>query len=172
MNALADEKVGEFVNDHFVSAWQKVGTFRVVNGEKQGGNVASYFCRTDGTVVHAVAGPVDAATFLAEAKFAVELDKLAQLDGGKSEEKQKKVVADAHLKRVKMEARGSGWGNVSDLRSSRGDKFHADFHKLDTPGKVSALLWSKPLAPLEEVYPQVWEKVLNQSRNVAPVVVK
>jgi len=48
------------VADNFESTYQKVGTFRVVNGVKQGGNVASYFCLSDGTVVHAVAGPLNA----------------------------------------------------------------------------------------------------------------
>lgn len=160
------------MNDNFVSTSQKVGTFQIVNGQKQGGNVATYFCRTDGTVVHAVAGPVDAATFLAEAKFAVELDKLAQLDGGKSADKQKKVVADAHLKRVKLDARGTAWGNVSDLGMTSDDRFYVKFDTLGQQAKVSALLTRKPLAPLEDVYPLVWEKVLKQARNVAPVVVK
>ena len=49
MGALTDEKVGEYLNEHFVSSFQKVGTFRVVGAQKQGGNVASYFCaRTAG----------------------------------------------------------------------------------------------------------------------------
>jgi len=30
VNALADEKVGDYLNDHFASAAQKVGTFRIV----------------------------------------------------------------------------------------------------------------------------------------------
>ena len=55
------------MSDHFESTYQKVGTFRVVDGVKQGGNVAAYFCLADGTVVHAVAGVVDAKRFLQEA---------------------------------------------------------------------------------------------------------
>ena len=44
----------------FVSSFQKVATFRIVaGGQKQGGNVASYFCAPDGRVLHIVAGPVD-----------------------------------------------------------------------------------------------------------------
>ena len=50
--------------DNFESTYQKVGTFRIVGGNKQGGNVASYFCLSDGTVVHAVAGPLDARRYL------------------------------------------------------------------------------------------------------------
>ena len=59
MNALAKEKVGKYLNTHFVSAFQKVATFQVAGKAKQGGNVASYFCTHDGLVLHAIAGPVD-----------------------------------------------------------------------------------------------------------------
>ncbi|MCS7166716.1 MAG: hypothetical protein RMI91_05720 [Gemmatales bacterium] len=72
MSALADRRVGEFVNRHFVSSFQKVATFRIVGGQKQGGNVATYFCAPDGRVLHVVPGPVDAETFLSEAQWVVE----------------------------------------------------------------------------------------------------
>lgn len=72
MNALANPEVGAYLNKHFVNAFQKVATFRIVNGQKQGGNVAAYFCAPDGRVLHAVAGPVDAATMLREAKWVVD----------------------------------------------------------------------------------------------------
>ena len=61
MNALANAEVGKYLNEYFVSSFQKVATFRIVNGQKQGGNVAAYFCAPDGRVLHVVAGPVDAA---------------------------------------------------------------------------------------------------------------
>ena len=64
MNALANEEVGKYFNENFVSSYQKVATFKIVDGQKQGGNVASYFCAPDGRVLHVVAGPVDAATLL------------------------------------------------------------------------------------------------------------
>src|SRR5215813_1884668 len=65
----------------------KVGTFRIVDGQKQGGNVASYFCLPDGAVVHAVPGKVDARTLLTEARWAIETRKFAltqstDLEGG------------------------------------------------------------------------------------------
>ena len=59
---MTSEEVGDYVGKNFVASYQKVGTFRIVNGQKQGGNVASYFCLPDGTVLHAVAGPLDAKT--------------------------------------------------------------------------------------------------------------
>jgi len=39
VNALANPEVGTFINKHFVSSFQKVATFQIVNGQKQGGNV-------------------------------------------------------------------------------------------------------------------------------------
>jgi hypothetical protein len=166
--------VGEFVNEHFVSTHQKVGTFRIVNGQKQGGNVACYFCRPDGTVVHAVAGQVKADVLLAEAHFAVELDKLARLHGGKSTLKNKLTVAEEHQKRVKF-----------DVRAARGDVeavfdgFAADDQfltkcrgMLTAQGQVSALLMRYPLPTLDQFYPLVWERVLKEKQNVAPVAVK
>ncbi|MCI0462720.1 MAG: hypothetical protein L0Z62_37705 [Gemmataceae bacterium] len=71
VNALANPEVGKFLNENFCSAYQKVGTFRIVNKQKQGGNVAAYFCAPDGRVLHCVAGPVNAATMLREAKWVV-----------------------------------------------------------------------------------------------------
>jgi len=72
VNALANPEVGKYINEYFVSSFQKVATFRVVGKQKQGGNVATYFCAPDGRVLHCVAGPVDAATLLREAKWVVE----------------------------------------------------------------------------------------------------
>jgi hypothetical protein len=71
VNALANPEVGKYVNENFCSAFQKVGTFRIVGKNKQGGNVATYFCAPDGRVLHTIAGPVDSATFLREAKWVV-----------------------------------------------------------------------------------------------------
>ena len=86
MNALANPEVGKYLNEYFVSSFQKVATFRIVGRQKQGGNVASYFCAPDGRVLHCVAGPVNAATLLREAKWVVENTekamKVAKDDGG------------------------------------------------------------------------------------------
>ena len=103
MNALANPEVGKFVNEYFSSSYQKVATFKVVNGQKQGGNVATYFCAPDGRVLHCVAGPVDAATFLREAKWVVEQTKkameVAKDDGGKF----KAFLREAHARKLKEE---------------------------------------------------------------------
>ena len=70
----------DIIGENFEATHQKVGTFQIVAGQKQGGNVASYFCLSDGTVVHAVAGPLDAHQFLREAKWAIEVRKLAMTE--------------------------------------------------------------------------------------------
>jgi hypothetical protein len=86
-----------------VSSYQKVATFKIVNGQKQGGNVAAYFCAPDGRVLHCVAGPVDAPTFLREAKWVVETTKTcmkeAKNDGGKFKEMFRK----AHAEKLRRE---------------------------------------------------------------------
>jgi hypothetical protein len=46
------------------------GTFQIINGQKVGGNVASYFCVWDGGVLHAVPGQVNAQKLLEEAHWA------------------------------------------------------------------------------------------------------
>jgi hypothetical protein len=77
VNALANEQVGKYINEYFVSAFQRVATFRIVGKQKQGGNVAAYFCAPDGRVLHCVAGPVNAQTMLRESKWVVETAKKA-----------------------------------------------------------------------------------------------
>ena len=102
MNALADPKVGKYINEHFVAAFQKVGTFRIVGRQKQGGNVATYFCAQDGRVLHAIAGPVNAQTMLKESKWVVEKVKqsLAAAEQGKSF---KAEFRQAHAERLRRE---------------------------------------------------------------------
>jgi hypothetical protein len=72
VNALANPEVGKYLDENFCSSFQRVATFRIVGKQKQGGNVAAYFCAPDGRVLHCVAGPVDAATLLKESKWVIE----------------------------------------------------------------------------------------------------
>ena len=103
MGALNNDEVGTYVNEFFVSSYQKVATFQIVNGNKQGGNVAAYFCAPDGRVLHCVAGPVDAATFLTEAKWVVETAKTAIKDSGGNGAKFKEMLRKAHAEKLKAE---------------------------------------------------------------------
>ena len=103
MNALANEQVGKYVNEYFCSSFQKVATFKIVNGQKQGGNVAAYFCAPDGRVLHVVAGPVDAATMLREAKWVVETTKKAMAEAKGDGAKFKAIFRKAHAERLRQE---------------------------------------------------------------------
>lgn len=108
MGALNNAAVGKYCNEYFVSSYQKVATFKIVGNQKQGGNVAAYFCAPDGRVLHCVAGPVDADTFLREAKWVVETVKTAmkestgkdgKMDGGKF----KTAFRKAHSEKLRQE---------------------------------------------------------------------
>jgi hypothetical protein len=103
VNALASPEVGKYLNEYFVSSFQKVATFRIVGTQKQGGNVASYFCAPDGRVLHVIAGPVDAATLLKEAKWVVETTKKAIAEARDDGGKFKALFRTAHAERLKAE---------------------------------------------------------------------
>jgi hypothetical protein len=104
VNALADPDVGNYLNEYFVSSFQKVATFRIVaGGQKQGGNVASYFCAPDGRVLHVVAGPVDAATLLREARWVVETTKAAMAESKGDGIAFKTYFRKAHAERLRRE---------------------------------------------------------------------
>jgi hypothetical protein len=103
VNALANAEVGKYLNEYFVSSFQKVATFRIVDGQKQGGNVASYFCAPDGRVLHVVPGPVDAATMLKEAKWVVETTKKAIADSKGDGAEFKAIFRKAHAERLRQE---------------------------------------------------------------------
>jgi hypothetical protein len=104
VGALADPEVGKYLNENFVSSFQKVATFKIVGNQKQGGNVASYFCAPDGRVLHAIAGPVDAATMLREAKWVVENTEKAMDESKGDGAKFKAYFRKAHAEKLKAES--------------------------------------------------------------------
>jgi hypothetical protein len=103
VNALANPEVGKYLNEYFVSSFQKVATFKIVNGQKQGGNVASYFCAPDGRVLHCIAGPVDAATMLREARWVVDSVKKAMEESKRTEVPFKALFRRWHAERLRQE---------------------------------------------------------------------
>jgi hypothetical protein len=103
VGALANAEVGKYLNEYFASSFQKVATFKIVGAAKQGGNVASYFCAPDGRVLHCVAGPVNAATMLREAKWVVETAKAAIKDSKGNGGTFKAIFRAAHAKKLKDE---------------------------------------------------------------------
>jgi hypothetical protein len=176
VNALASDEVGKYLNRHFVSAFQKVATFQVNGRRKQGGNVAAYFCTPQGRVLHAVAGPVDADTFLREARWANETFQLAQLE---------KVAPDqlpaffrkAHHERFLRHR----FVNLAQDRLPAPDTLGPDqlalllrqngHLGLNNSDKIHLLLTVAPLPRIEHVYRAVFEQILNERISTDPVAV-
>jgi hypothetical protein len=170
VNALTNPQVGQYLNRHFVSAYQKVATFQINGGQKQGGNVAAYFCTPAGLVLHAVAGPVDAATFLREAKWANDTYQLALLESDQPDRLQD-FFRQAHLGRLQRE-HGIRW-NPAGTTVRQLDQYLRDNPNLrmGNQGKVHLLLAAGPMAPLGQVYQVVFERVLNERISTDPVAV-
>ena len=174
MGALATPMVGDYLNRHFVSAFQKVATFQLNGGQKQGGNVASYFCTPDGRVLHAIAGPVDAGTFLREARWAHETLQLAQLEN-RSPAQLQAFFRKAHLERLQLEQPLV----IPEKRLPAPDRvtakvldelFVLNRHlPVSNQGKVHLLLAVGPMPPLEHVYRVVFEEILGERISTHPV---
>lgn len=161
-----------------MSAFQKVATFQKNGQVKQGGNVASYFATADGLVLHAIAGPTDAWTFLRESHWANETYQLALLDNQKTTSQLRTFFRKAHLDRLQKEH----WinvpaerlpGDVAALTSQALGRLldqneHLGFRE---QSKVHLLLAVAPLARMDQVYQVVFEKILNERISTEPVVV-
>jgi hypothetical protein len=159
VNALANGEVGKYLNTSFVSTYQKVGTFTLAGRQKQGGNVATYFCTPDGRVLHAVAGPVNADTLLREARWAVDMHKLARLDRVDDTSPEfESVLWKAHSDRLRQEF-GVDLNNANP-RPRR---------NLGKRGQVHLLLAAAPAPRLEQVYRLVFENILGEQVSTAPV---
>jgi hypothetical protein len=177
VNALANDQVAEYVNDHFIATYLKVGTFQIVNGQKVGGNVASYFCLPDGAVVHAVAGPVDAQVFLRESRWAVEIRKWGQTlsttlaTGEVDHDKFRAFIQQAHEERYQAE-NGAPWArqgrplpkNVKNAPLGQQLPRH-----VSQAAQVHWLLATNTLPAIDQVYPIVWEQILRERLSVQPV---
>ncbi len=160
MNALTNAESGKYLNDNFVATYQKVGTFTINGGQKQGGNVASYFCTPEGRVLHVLAGPVKANVLLREARWVVETAKLAALESAKNDRRLHNFWRNAHGERLQQEHQMDPKWMV---RSSK--RPH-----LNKQGRVHLLLATAPLPRLNQVYKLVFEKILNEKVSTAPVV--
>ena len=125
MGALNNPDVGKFINENCVSSFQKVATFKIVGDKKQGGNVAAYFCAPDGRVLHVVAGPVDAATMLREAKWVVE-------------------TAEKAIK----ESKGDGAAFKAAMRKAHADRLRADYGLVVEPVTYDPVVEQDPKSAL------------------------
>jgi hypothetical protein len=173
VGALADAEVGRYMNRHFVSAFQKVATFQIAGNQKQGGNVASYFCTPEGLVLHAVAGPVHTETFLREARWANESFELARLENHHTPAELRGFFRKAHLERLQNEhgvrvpilplAQPQTKANLSRLLEQNG---HLGLRE---QGQVHLLLAVAPLPRLNQTYQVVFERILNEKISTNPV---
>jgi hypothetical protein len=173
VNALANEEVGKYFRDHFVSSFQKVGTFRLVNGTKQGGNVASYFALADGSVLHIVAGPVDAATLLREARWVVEARKLAIASSGGDAARYRAFFQKAHAERLQREHGRSVRKLTQGTHYVTLEAFvNQEVARLrnDRQAQVHLLLASYPLVKIDRVYRLVFERILGERVSTLPVL--
>jgi hypothetical protein len=173
VRALSDANVANYLNQHFVSSYQKVGNFRIVNGQKQGGNVAGYFTLSDGRVLHVVAGPVDAATLLREARWVVETRKLAVLTSQGKDAKYKAAWGQAHAERLQAEQgimvkfKPSARSYASASVRQNGVHHMGSAH---TPqAQVHLLLANDPLIGIDKIYRTVFEKILKERISTRPV---
>lgn len=125
-----------------MAAYQQVGSFEVVDEhgklQRNGGNVASYFCTPDGRVIHAVPGPVAAGELLDEAHWAVASH--ANTAVGRAGD------APAILARAHREA-GT---------NARNNQIRA----------VHQLLANKPMPALQAVFQEVFERILGQKLSL------
>jgi hypothetical protein len=173
VNALADENVGRYLNTHFVSSYQKVGTFRIANGQKQGGNVAGYFCTPHGQVLHVLAGPVGAEVFLREARWVIETHKLAVLEKRHRSHDLQEFFRQAHAERLKYEfgvgyislAPGSKSGST-DPAALLGEPRYRD---LPRQGLVHLLLAAPGSRDIDQLYRVVFERILGEQISTLPV---
>jgi len=166
--------VGNYLNTHFVSSYQKVGTFRIANGQKQGGNVASYFCLPDGEVLHVIAGPVNAATMLREARWVVETWKMALLEKQEVPAQLSAFFAKAHADRLRQE-HGLAASQSCQLPNASSSDLTALLNesadrKLNRQGQIHLLLATASPLKIEQVYRLVFEKILSETISTSPVV--
>jgi len=174
VNALANEQVGEFINTHFVSGYKKVGTFQKDGQTKNGGNVATYFCLPDETVIHVIPGPVDADVFLREAHWAVDVYESAMMEYRDDLDKQKEYVKRAHAVRYLK-----GTADMQAAGTKKATAFAARLNGLmpksrpqnhDLLDQAHWLLWSNPMPMLASVYRMVWTDILNETVTDQPVI--
>ena len=175
MGALTSPEVGNYCKRHYVSAFQKVATFQINGGQKQGGNVASYFCTPDGHVLHAVAGPVNFQIFLREARWANDTYQLALLENQKTLAQLRTFFRKAHLDRLQEEhntrVAGDRLPNPAAMNSRLLGRFldQNQHVGLNNQGKVHLLLAVAPLPRLDQVYQVVFENILNEKIATNPV---
>jgi len=166
VNALGNNEAANYLNDNFICTYLKVGAFQIINGQKVGGNVASYFCLGDASVVHAVAGQTNAATLIKEARWAMDIRKWAQTNSMRFESGKTdpllyaSQIRKAHVERYHEENRTHGADRKLPQMMPRQASLQTQTHWL---------LARQPMARLDTIYPIVWQQILNEKLSALPV---
>jgi hypothetical protein len=167
--ALANDEVGKYLNTHFVATFQKVGTSPVADGRKQGGNVASYFCTTDGGILDAIAGPVDAPTLLREARWVVETYEAARLESRGDVARYAQFFRMAHVEQLPHNAAVASvnWSHLPFFPPTAGGmtallQRQPLARSLDQQGRVHLLLALYPLVKLDEAYRVIYDEIVGE----------
>jgi hypothetical protein len=176
VNALANEEVGAYLNGRFVATFQKVGTFTVAGNLKLGGNVASYFCLPDGSVLHLIPGPVSSEVFLREARWAYESWKMATLEAKVDRKRFAEVITKGHLGRLQSE-----YGLTANQVLRKGSQVtfdpvyvsrpvvHQPIMILTQQAQAHQLLARNPMVKIEKIYKLVFERILGERVSTQPV---
>jgi hypothetical protein len=176
VNALANASVGDYLNKHFIATFQKVGSFRIEGNQKQGGNVASYFCTPKGGILDAVAGPVDATTLLREARWVVENRKNALLESQGDVRRYKQFFRLAHADLLPAQF-GPGtldWQHMPYYQPTDEalvallDR-SPNARNLNQEQRVHLLLAAYPLVKLNIAYKAVYENIVGEKISTRPV---
>jgi hypothetical protein len=177
VNALANDKVADYINEHFVGTYMKVGTFQIINGQKVGGNVASYFCLPDGSVIHAVPGQVNGDRLLAEARWAHDARTYALtrstifFTGAVDMPKFRYLIHQAHVERFAHE-RNPDAPRIRPNGFVYGPLPPFFPKSLSTQAQAHWYLGTNPLAKIDTVFPFVWEHILHEKLSGLPVVMR
>lgn len=158
--------MGELFTKHFVAAHQQVGDFTAVevNGtiQKNGGNVASYFCTPEGRVIHAVTGPVSAEELLAAAQWVI--DRWDEVKDLSTLAVQRAAMAEAHDKAIRGVAATREKTQLGGFVLGANQQVSRLMSQLigSQSEKVHQLLREMPLAALDDVYVHVFERILGE----------
>jgi hypothetical protein len=156
-----------------------------VNGrlQKNGGNVASYFCTADSRVVHAIAKPVSADKLLQAAVWAVETHRGALLADPQDLLIQRDFVQQAHLAKLDTTRESFRWKIDEEMpaatktydKKMKDDKTRwkespesafliASRRAAQKLGgnRAHQIMAAQPLAKLREVYKEVFEELTNE----------
>ena len=191
MNALADPKVGKLINKHFIASFQRVGSFKIEGKQKQGGNVATYFCAPDGRVLNAIAGPVDAKTMLEEAEWTILKTREAIKESKGSADRFKTLLRRYHAERLQekygarvtpilkdqamqtldtaLAYRDADGRKLAPILSLPPIENEGEVRQLPNGGKVHRLLAAHAGAKIEHLYGAVFQGILNEKVTTKPV---